>query len=177
MDGDDDDVVLILTQVMSPSGVPVPDDESRFLDGFGEDSHQSLFDEDSEEDLGFEQEVAQRPLQGSRRIAPGEWPEDSFDAQAPSGAAASQGAAASSGAAGRATSPSPLRVQVGTPRPDDERSLLEQLVAILQRQSPQREEGGKSPMLRLAKMPICGDHVLPSVKDWQQSQGSKNSSI
>ena len=107
-------------------------------------------------------------MHGSRRIAPGEWPEDSFDAQAPSGAAASQGAAASSGAAGRATSPSPLRVQIGTPRPDDERSLLEQLVAILQRQSPQREEGGKSSTLRLAKMPICGDHVLPSVKDWQQ---------
>ena len=82
--------------------------------------------------------------------------------------AASQGAAVSSGAAGRATSPSPLRVQIGTPRPDDERSLLEQLVAILQRQSPQREEGGKTSTLRLAKMPICGDHVLPSVKDWQQ---------
>ena len=137
MDGADDDDVPILTQVMSPSGVPVPEDESRFLDGYGEDSHHSLFNEDSEEeDLGFELEGAPRPMQGSRRIAPGEWPEDSFDA--PSGAAASRGAAAPSGAAGRATSPSPLRVQIGTPRPDDERSLLEQLVAILQRQSPPR---------------------------------------
>ncbi len=127
MDGDDDDdVVPILTQVMSPSGVPVPEDESCFVDGYGEDSHHSLFNEDSEEeeeDLGFELGEAQRPLQGSRRIAPGEWPEESFDA--PSGAAASRVAAVSSGAAGRANSPSPLRVRIGTQRPDDERSLLQ----------------------------------------------------
>ena len=53
MDDDVQDDVPILTQVMSPSGAPVPEDESRFLDGFGEDAHQSLFDEDSEEDPGL----------------------------------------------------------------------------------------------------------------------------
>ena len=45
--------------------------------------------------------------------------------------------------------------------------MLEQLVAIMTK-SPQREEGGKTSSLGFAKMPICGDHVLPSVKDWQQ---------
>ena len=46
MDDPGDEDVPNLTQVMSPSGVPVPEDESRFLDGYGEDSHHSLFNED-----------------------------------------------------------------------------------------------------------------------------------
>ena len=115
--GDDDEQRRNLAQVMSPSAVPVPNDESRFLDDYVDESHHSLFNEDSEEDLGFEPEGATRPTPGSRRVAPGDWDAEGFSFDAPSGAAAS------SGAAGQVTSPSPFRVQIGTPSPDDERSL------------------------------------------------------
>ena len=71
-EGDDDEQRRNLAQVMSPSAVPVPNDESRFLDDYVDESHHSLFNEDSEEDLGFEPDSATRPTPGSRRVAPGD---------------------------------------------------------------------------------------------------------
>ena len=47
----------------------------------------------------------------------------------------------------------------------DENQLLHTLVKMLKKGSGDGSRPSTS--LRLAKMPGCGDHVLPSVKEWQ----------
>ena len=155
-----------ITQVMSPTAVPLPlstgaGDDS-FLDGFAEGSLPTSVFEGSFDVAGGSIEAQYAfgmPGGTPARVPPGEDGEGDDDDDYEEPPPRQQGRALGS-------SPSRGGNQGGGDDPDATQML--KFFMNMMKTASQGSSDNRSSTLRLAKMPGCGDHVLPSVKDWQQ---------
>jgi hypothetical protein len=153
--------VDIPTQVMSPTLLPAvsttPLDavdqggEGDFLDGYGSvHANGSPFEEETAVD-GYDENIANV----ARSLFNGAvGPEPTY------------GGASSSAPPAVAASSDAEKETIG----GEEHQLLNLFVKMMKKGSS--ESSRPTTSLRLAKMPGCGDHVLPSVKEWQMSTSS-----
>ena len=170
----DSDGLDYITQVMSPSGasaVPLPPSrvgEDSFLDGFAEAGSMppSVFD-GYFEDRGLEAQYAfVAPGTMPARASPGDNSEEGDEEDEEDEEYEEPPPQRN----GRATSSSPTRGASGGDDGGDDPDVkhMMKFFMSMMKAAAQGSSEGRSTTLRLAKMPGCGDQLLPSVKDRQQ---------